>query len=138
VQRLQKWLQPHVVLLDVGMATELTSEDRGNMFNLFKSFAEKNGRGMALAALAFAGTEQRCINREGFITAIEEYAPCAYKIFMSMSIICSSVPISEQCSSFTSDTSVCVMRFVCWTVVLNCQNALRTQACQKWTKTLLS
>lgn len=78
LQRLQKWLQPHVVLLDVGMATELSAEDRKNMFNLFQSFAEKNGRGMAEAALAFAGTAQRCVDRPAFIASIESCAPSSH------------------------------------------------------------
>lgn len=44
VQKLQQhlagvaagWLQPHIVLLDVGMATELSSEDQHNMVGLFR------------------------------------------------------------------------------------------------------
>jgi predicted unusual protein kinase regulating ubiquinone biosynthesis (AarF/ABC1/UbiB family) len=30
------WLQPHIVLLDVGMATELSPEDQHNMVGLFR------------------------------------------------------------------------------------------------------
>jgi len=30
------WLQPHIVLLDVGMATELSTEDQTNMIGLFR------------------------------------------------------------------------------------------------------
>jgi predicted unusual protein kinase regulating ubiquinone biosynthesis (AarF/ABC1/UbiB family) len=30
------WLQPHIVLLDVGMATELSPEDQTNMVGLFR------------------------------------------------------------------------------------------------------
>jgi predicted unusual protein kinase regulating ubiquinone biosynthesis (AarF/ABC1/UbiB family) len=30
------WLQPHIVLLDVGMATELSNEDQTNMVGLFR------------------------------------------------------------------------------------------------------
>jgi hypothetical protein len=30
------WLQPHIVLLDVGMATELSPEDQTNMIGLFR------------------------------------------------------------------------------------------------------
>lgn len=30
------WLQPHLVLLDVGMATELSPEDQNNMIGLFR------------------------------------------------------------------------------------------------------
>jgi predicted unusual protein kinase regulating ubiquinone biosynthesis (AarF/ABC1/UbiB family) len=44
VQKLQQhlagvaagWLQPHIVLLDVGMATELSPEDQHNMVGLFR------------------------------------------------------------------------------------------------------
>jgi aarF domain-containing kinase len=43
VQVFERWLQPHIVLLDVGMATELRSQDRYNMLHLFKSFIEHNG-----------------------------------------------------------------------------------------------
>ena len=67
------WLQPHVVLLDVGMATELSADDRYNMFNLFKGFAEKDGKGMAKATLAFAGKKQRCTDPAAFQEAICKY-----------------------------------------------------------------
>lgn len=34
------WLQPHIVLLDVGMATELSTEDQTNMIGLFRWVVE--------------------------------------------------------------------------------------------------
>jgi hypothetical protein len=37
VSQLQSaWLQPKMILLDVGMATELTNEDQTNMLGLFR------------------------------------------------------------------------------------------------------
>jgi aarF domain-containing kinase len=32
----QRWLQPQMVLLDVGMATEMNDEDQRNMVGLFR------------------------------------------------------------------------------------------------------
>lgn len=54
------WLQPHIVLLDVGMATELSSEDQANMVGLFRCFAALDGAGVASWVLRFSGQEQAC------------------------------------------------------------------------------
>lgn len=69
-QILSQWLQPHVVLLDVGMATELSTSDQYSMWHLFKGFVEKDGVRMADAALSFAGKRQHCVDPEGFKLAI--------------------------------------------------------------------
>lgn len=68
----EAWLRPQVVLLDVGMATELSSNDRDNMLHLFRAFSEMDGERMAESALSFAGPEQRCLDRAGFKQAISE------------------------------------------------------------------
>lgn len=74
VQLFENWLKPEVVLLDVGMATELTGDDRNNMLALFQAFSNMDGAAMANATLNFAGKAQRCLNPEGFRSAI---ARCA-------------------------------------------------------------
>jgi aarF domain-containing kinase len=79
VQIFERWLQPHIVLLDVGMATELSSHDRYNMLHLFKSFIEHDGQTMAAHALAFAGKKQRCTDPKGFCEAISECVAFAHQ-----------------------------------------------------------
>lgn len=49
------WLQPSLVLLDVGMATELSARDQENMVGLFRSFAAMDGRACGLWTLRFSG-----------------------------------------------------------------------------------
>jgi aarF domain-containing kinase len=71
---LQSWLRPHIVLLDVGMATELSAADQRNMLALFKSFVEVDGERMAACTLAFAGAEQRCPDHAAFQAAIRRCA----------------------------------------------------------------
>jgi predicted unusual protein kinase regulating ubiquinone biosynthesis (AarF/ABC1/UbiB family) len=61
------WLQPHIVLLDVGMATELTGDDQTNMVGLFRAFAGLNGADVAQWVLRFSGSEQACPNPQDFI-----------------------------------------------------------------------
>jgi aarF domain-containing kinase len=51
----QRWLEPQMVLLDVGMATELTEEDQTNMIGLFRSFAAMDGKGCGEWTLRFSG-----------------------------------------------------------------------------------
>lgn len=75
MQLFQNWLKPQVVLLDVGMATELTGDDRNNMLALFQGFSELDGAAMAEATLRFAGKAQRCLNPEGFRNAIAKCDP---------------------------------------------------------------
>lgn len=72
LQMFEAWLRPQVVLLDVGMATELSNADRDNMLHLFRAFSELDGERMAESTLNFAGGEQRCVDREGFKLAIAE------------------------------------------------------------------
>lgn len=67
----QRWLQPQMVLLDVGMATELTDEDQTNMIGLFQSFAAMNGRACGEWTLRFSGATQQCPDPEGFKNAME-------------------------------------------------------------------
>ena len=56
VQALQRrWLQPQIVLLDVGMATEMSDEDQTNMIGLFRSFAKMDGRTCGGWVLKFSG-----------------------------------------------------------------------------------
>lgn len=70
-------MKPEVVLLDVGMATELTGDDRNNMLALFQAFSKMDGAAMADATLRFAGKAQRCLNPDGFKKAIAECASSA-------------------------------------------------------------
>jgi len=49
------WLQPKVVLLDVGMATRLSELDQHNMLGLFTSLSGMDGQGVANAVLSFSG-----------------------------------------------------------------------------------
>lgn len=51
----QRWLQPQIILLDVGMATELTDEDQTNMIGLFRSFAAMDGKSCGEWVLQFSG-----------------------------------------------------------------------------------
>jgi aarF domain-containing kinase len=51
----QRWLEPQMVLLDVGMATELTEEDQRNMIGLFRSFAAMDGKACGEWTLKFSG-----------------------------------------------------------------------------------
>lgn len=51
----QRWLQPSLVLLDVGMATELSPTDQTNMVGLFRSFAAMDGRACGDWTLRFSG-----------------------------------------------------------------------------------
>lgn len=69
------WLQPRIVLIDAGMATELSRLDQHNMLHLFQAFAELDGAAMAKHALAFAGPAQRCIDAPAFTSAVAECAP---------------------------------------------------------------
>lgn len=55
----RRWLQPSLVLLDVGMATELSSVDQENMVGLFRSFAAMDGRACAQWTLRFSGARQQ-------------------------------------------------------------------------------
>jgi len=67
----QRWLQPQIVLLDVGMATELSDEDRSNMVGLFKSFAAMDGTEVGKWVLRFSGPDQHCPAPDDFISAME-------------------------------------------------------------------
>lgn len=60
------WLQPRIVLLDVGMATELTPKDQTNMVGLFKAFSQLEGREAADWVLKFSGEEQACRQPDEF------------------------------------------------------------------------
>jgi len=68
----QRWLQPQLVLLDVGMATELSEEDRLNMVGLFRSFSQLDGRACGDWTLRFSGAEQACPDPEAFKTAMQQ------------------------------------------------------------------
>ncbi|KAF6264395.1 hypothetical protein COO60DRAFT_1457553 [Scenedesmus sp. NREL 46B-D3] len=57
---------PHIVLLDVGMATELSLEDQKNMIGLFRAFAALDGGHVAQWTLRFSGAEQACADPAAF------------------------------------------------------------------------
>lgn len=67
----QRWLQPSLVLLDVGMATELSPTDQTNMVGLFRSFAAMDGRACGDWTLRFSGASQSCPDPEAFREAME-------------------------------------------------------------------
>ncbi|KAI8469109.1 MAG: hypothetical protein J3K34DRAFT_459528 [Monoraphidium minutum] len=60
------WLQPRIVLLDVGMATELSREDQTNMVGLFRAFSQMEGADAADWVLRFSGPQQACAEPEAF------------------------------------------------------------------------
>ena len=47
-----------MVLLDVGMATELSDEDQHNMIGLFRSFAKMDGKACGDWTLRFSGVSR--------------------------------------------------------------------------------
>ncbi|KAL3130565.1 hypothetical protein ABBQ38_008372 [Trebouxia sp. C0009 RCD-2024] len=51
----EDWMQPRIVLLDVGMVTRLSTADQQNMVKLFQSLLGMDGQGIANAALSFSG-----------------------------------------------------------------------------------
>ncbi|GAX81695.1 hypothetical protein CEUSTIGMA_g9123.t1 [Chlamydomonas eustigma] len=67
----QRWLRPQIVLLDVGMATEMSDEDQTNMIGLFRSFAMMDGRTCGNWVLRFSGQDQACPDPEGFKAEME-------------------------------------------------------------------
>jgi len=62
----RRWLQPQIVLLDVGMATEMNGEDQVNMVGLFRSFAKLDGEACGSWVLRFSGDTQACPDPDGF------------------------------------------------------------------------
>ncbi len=58
------WSRPAIVLLDVGMATQLSDRERLQMVDLFRAFSRLDGAAMARTALAFSGNEQGCSDPE--------------------------------------------------------------------------
>ncbi|XP_078167450.1 uncharacterized protein LOC144562157 isoform X1 [Carex rostrata] len=63
--------RPHVVFLDVGMTAELSSTDRVNLIEFFKSVALRDGRTAALSALRLS-KNQKCPNPQAFIEEVEK------------------------------------------------------------------
>lgn len=51
----EDWMQPRIVLLDVGMVTRLSTADQQNMVKLFQSLLGMDGQGIANAVLSFSG-----------------------------------------------------------------------------------
>lgn len=48
-------LEPRIVLLDAGMATQLTKEEQESMLSMFRGLSKFDGEEVARAALSFAG-----------------------------------------------------------------------------------
>lgn len=126
MQVFEQWKKPEVVLLDVGMATELSGDDRNNMLALFQAFSNMDGAAMAQATLNFAGEAQRCLNPEGFKAAISEYVVLIHKIFPTLHV-CLVPRQGHFCiahSSYRSSTvliqDACVNCFCCCAVVSSC------------------
>lgn len=57
---------PHIILLDAGMATQLTQKERFHMLGLFRALAEVDGAAAAEHTLQFAGENQQCRDPAGF------------------------------------------------------------------------
>ena len=53
-------MQPSIVLLDVGMVTNLRRNEQQQLTQLFRAFSSLDGAGMARAALAFSEGKQTC------------------------------------------------------------------------------
>lgn len=60
----ESWLQPKIVLLDVGMVTRLSSADQHNMVDLFQSLLGMDGQGIANAVLSFSGKPTCTMSRQ--------------------------------------------------------------------------
>lgn len=65
-----KWgeqkIVPKIVLLDAGMATQLSTEDQKCMLDLFRGVSQMDGITTANATLAFAGHNQTCQDIEAY------------------------------------------------------------------------
>lgn len=64
---------PHIILLDAGMATQLTQKERFHMLGLFRALAEMDGAAAAEHTLQFAGGNQQCKNPSGFRKDVIEH-----------------------------------------------------------------
>ncbi|KAL0049468.1 hypothetical protein WJX82_003073 [Trebouxia sp. C0006] len=71
--RANSWLQPKVVLLDVGMVTRLSEMDQHNILGLFTSLSGMDGQGVANAVLSFSGEKQTCSNPSAFTSSLTGY-----------------------------------------------------------------
>lgn len=68
------WSAPTIILLDVGMSTQLTEHERQRMVDLFRSFSRLDGAAMARTTLTFS-PEQSCSDpqvRPSLQTTLEE------------------------------------------------------------------
>ncbi|GIL81924.1 hypothetical protein Vretimale_1497 [Volvox reticuliferus] len=90
----QRWLQPSLVLLDVGMATELSPTDQVNMVGLFRSFAAMDGRACGDWTLRFSGDAQSCPDPEAFRVAMQE----AFEELHKMDVVAAGGQGEEACS----------------------------------------
>ncbi|KAL3130566.1 hypothetical protein ABBQ38_008372 [Trebouxia sp. C0009 RCD-2024] len=66
----EDWMQPRIVLLDVGMVTRLSTADQQNMVKLFQSLLGMDGQGIANAALSFSGEKQTCTDPCAFAASL--------------------------------------------------------------------
>ena len=57
--------KPHLILLDVGLVTELTNKNRQNFLDLFKAVAEGNGD-LAATLMVERSRTGSCVNLNGF------------------------------------------------------------------------
>lgn len=69
----ESMLEPHFILLDVGMANWLTPADQDNMMGLFHGLVNLDGHDIGKYTLAFAGDEQSCSDVPGFLAQLDEY-----------------------------------------------------------------
>lgn len=69
----ESMLEPHFVLLDVGMANWLTPADQDNMLGLFHGLVNLDGHDIGKYTLAFAGEEQSCSDVPGFLADLDAY-----------------------------------------------------------------
>ncbi|KAL3144219.1 hypothetical protein ABBQ32_003998 [Trebouxia sp. C0010 RCD-2024] len=66
----EDWMQPRIVLLDVGMVTRLSTADQQNMVKLFQSLLGMDGQGIANAVLSFSGEKQTCTDPCAFAASL--------------------------------------------------------------------
>ncbi|KAK9836261.1 hypothetical protein WJX81_000321 [Elliptochloris bilobata] len=69
----EAWLQPRIVLLDVGMATHLSPEEQSIMLELFQALARLDGREIGRQTLRFSGSQQTCPDPQAFLSSLQTH-----------------------------------------------------------------
>lgn len=79
----EKVLRPTLVLLDCGMATELSERNQVNLVDFFRAVVSGDGQQVAKSMLTFSA-EQRCKTPEEFIDAVAPTFRTAYERAMDL------------------------------------------------------